>query len=467
MWKYCCDPTSRVAIAAPRGHAKSTAVTLAFVLCSIALKVKQHVLVISSNEDMASDFIGDIKTELIENEELRQFIGFRGFTKDSESEIVGEFQDGSKFRVIAKGAGQRMRGTKWNHKRPDLVVVDDVEDDEIVLNEERRKKFKRWFYGAVRSILAEGGQIRIVGTILHLDSLLENLMPSFDGKDTITEPLKVWSKGFVKGRWLSVKFRAHDITYDHILWPNKFSKESLIELKDEFMAQGLLDLYNQEYLNDPIDDSVAYFKEIYFRDPPKDENWARRSRKHYASCDLAISQRDSANYSTIVVTALDDLGRLEFVHARRGRWDSMEIIENLFEIQKLYQPELFAIERGHIEKTLGPFLNAEMRVRGRYINFEGFQPVDDKTVRARSIQGRMKIGDVFFQKENDWYEEFHDELRKFPKGRNDDYVDATAYIGLLLDKMVNPPSQDELDQEELEEDYQKHNTLGRNRITGY
>ena len=62
--------------------------------------------------------------------------------------------------------------------RPGLIVGDDMENDEIVMNKDRRLKFKRWFYGALLPCLSDRGKIRIVGTILHLDSLLENLMPS-------------------------------------------------------------------------------------------------------------------------------------------------------------------------------------------------------------------------------------------------------------------------------------------------
>ena len=54
-----------------------------------------------------------------------------------------------------------MRGLKWERKRPSLVLVDDVEDEELVASEARREKFRRWFYGAVKPILRDGGKIRM------------------------------------------------------------------------------------------------------------------------------------------------------------------------------------------------------------------------------------------------------------------------------------------------------------------
>lgn len=468
MWDACCTDVPRVALAVPRGHAKSTAITFAFVLASLLFKTRKHVLILSSTEDMASDFVGDIKTELIENEKLIQFFKFRKLIKESESEIIGQFMDGSKFRVLAKGAGQKMRGTKWERGRPDLVVVDDIEDDEIVMNQDRRRKFKRWFYGAVRPILSNSGIIRVVGTILHLDSMLENLMPKPNAPTTRTKGLKIYSEGLIRGHWLSMKYRAHDPEFKQILWSQRFSETKLREIREEFVSQGLLDLYNQEYLNDPIDDTTAYFKSEWFRNPPNEDNWARRPKKYYIAADLAISTSDKANYTAFVVAALDDLGRLEIVHARRGRWDSMEIMENIFELYKHYHPEIFAVEKGQIELSIGPFLNSEMRRRNIYIPIHPTPAKGDKEFRARAIQGRMRMGDVFFQKENDWFDEFFDELHKFPRARNDDYVDALAHIGTTLDQMSVPPTEDEIEEEEYWDDRKQSNgMLGRNRTTGY
>lgn len=470
MWGYCCSDSPRVALAVPRGHAKSTSVTFAYALASTVFRATHHTLIISSTEDMASDYVGAIKTELQENEKLASFFRFKRLVKDSESEIIGQFMDGHKFRFLAKGAGQKMRGTKWEHSRPDLVLVDDVEDDEIVMNQDRRRKFKRWFYGAVRPILGNSGKIRVVGTILHLDSMLENLMPKPDSPTTVVEGLKTYSTSLKKGQWLAVKYKAHTPDFSEILWPAMFNKEKLQQIRDEFIDQGLLDLYNQEYLNDPIDDSTSYFKSEWFHSPPAEENWARRPKKYYIAADLAISTSDKANFTAFIVAALDDLGRLEVVHARRGRWDGLEILENIFELQKRYSPEVFAIEKGQIELALGPFLNSEQRRRGIFIPLRAVPAKGDKESRAKSIQGRMRMGDVYFQKDNDWYDSYFDELHKFPRGKNDDYVDATAHLGAILDTMVAPQSKEEQDEEEYWSDrYATEGTYGSgaSEITGY
>jgi len=71
LWEYCCSDKRKVAIAAPRGHAKSTAVTLAYALASLLWRDKTFILIISDTEDQAASFLQNIASELIDNEALR------------------------------------------------------------------------------------------------------------------------------------------------------------------------------------------------------------------------------------------------------------------------------------------------------------------------------------------------------------------------------------------------------------
>ena len=69
-WELCCSEHPLVAIAAPRGHAKSTAVTHAYTLASVLFRDKDFVIIVSDTYDQAVLFLNDIKNELRENEDL-------------------------------------------------------------------------------------------------------------------------------------------------------------------------------------------------------------------------------------------------------------------------------------------------------------------------------------------------------------------------------------------------------------
>ena len=473
IWEYITSPHTKVAIAAPRNHAKSTVVTHAYVLASVLFREDSYVIIVSDTVGQSVQFLGDIKKELIENEDLRNLFGVKEFLKDTEDDLICNMDDGHLFRIQAKGSEQKLRGLKWKNRRPGLIVGDDMENDEIVMNRDRRIKFKRWFYGALLPALSDKGKIRIVGTILHLDSLLENLMPSSllkeirnGHKSLIQEDLKEYTDA--KLSWKSIKYRAYTDDFKKILWPEKKSAAEFKAAKEDYARQGLADVYSQEMLNIPLDETDTFFRKSDFY-PIKVED-KKKKLIYYATCDLAVSQSQKADYSAFCVSGMDEDGKLHLVHVVKERMDSLQIIDAMMMIQRVYTPVLFGIEKGVIQKSVGPYLNAEMLKRGTFINTVLLSPSADKITRARSMQARMRAGAVRFDKDADWYQPFEDELLRFPRDKHDDQVDAWAYMGLMLDRMWEAPTEAESEDEEyrlMVNKYKAEEDAGRSATTGY
>jgi hypothetical protein len=110
-----------------------------------------------------------------------------------------------------------------------------------------------------------------------------------------------------------------------------------------------------------------------------------------------------------------------------------------------------------------------MLKRGEFVNIVLLKPSGDKLTRARSIQARMRSGACKFDKDAEWYQNFEDELLRFPRDKHDDQVDAWAYLGLMLDRMWEAPTEEELEEEEYEA-YIKDNYAtdsGRSLTCGY
>jgi hypothetical protein len=140
-----------------------------------------------------------------------------------------------------------VRGLKWRGKRPDLIVGDDLENDEIVMNPERREKFRRWFMNALIPCGSDNCWIRIVGTILHLDSMLQRLIED--------------------NTWTHFFYQAHNPDFSEILWPEQFSRERLEKIRAGYQEQNDLDGYSQEYLNRPVASGNAFFNPDYGSSP--------------------------------------------------------------------------------------------------------------------------------------------------------------------------------------------------------
>lgn len=479
-WELFCSDAPKIAVAAPRRHAKTTAVTQTCTMAAVLFRQRSYVLVVSDTITQAIQFLGEIKQQLTENEQLRSLFKIVGFTKDSEDDFICICEDGYKFRMSAKGAEQKLRGLKWDTKRPDLIVCDDLENDEIVMNKERRAKFKRWFYAALLPSMSKSGKIMYVGTILHNDSLLESLMPKRHQMGYTVEPLKTWVKGrtgkpkAVAG-WVSVKYKAHTPNFSEILWPENYDANFFKDLQHEYAEQGIPDVYSQEYLNTPIDESLAYFKRADFREFSEDDknllataDWKRRFN-FYVGTDLAVSTKDVSDWSVFVVAGVDEKGYLWIFDIIRERMDAQEIVETILHLEQKWSPMTISMEKGQIEKAVGPFLRQRMLDTGIFPNITTVAPSVDKLTRGRSIQARMRAGAVKFDKTSDWYYDLEDEMVLFPRGKHDDQVDALAYVGLILDKVIAGSSQRQLDEDDYAEEYENSGLAeaGRSELTGY
>lgn len=475
MWKLCCDTTAKyVALAAPRGHGKSTAISFAYLLSVLLFRERKYAVLVSDSEAQAVMFLGQIKSALQTNDDIINLFHLKKndkgeveFIKDTESDIIVSFADGHTFRIQAKGSEQRVRGMLWNGSRPDILVIDDCESDEQVMNKERRDKFRRWFYGALIPALSENGIIRYVGTILHQDSMLEQLMPKQGGIYVVEEPLKMYKEKYA-GFWHSVKYRAHSEDFSQILWPDRWSKEKLKQVKDEYAQRGLSDKYSQEFLNIPIDESTAFFKRSDFL--PETAEDKKKLLNYYITGDFAISDKDRADYTVFTVGGMDEAGILHIRNVIRARMDGEEIVNTMIGLQKVYNPIAFGIEEMQVSKSLGPYINRAMIESNTFINLVMMKPhKTDKLSRAQSIRARMRAGGVKFDKGADWYQDLEDEALNFPRGRHDDQVDALSYLGLLIDKIIEAPTEEEAEeeryQEELNETGDRHQ--GRSAVTGY
>ena len=472
-WELCTSTHTYVAIAAPRNHAKSTAITFAYTLAATLFRERRFVLIVSDTESQAVNFLGLIKQELGENRDLINLFGLKVdakgqvvFNKDAESDLIVEFSDGTKFRIIAKGSEQKLRGLLWNGLRPDLIVCDDMENDEIVMNQDRRKKFQRWFYGALLPCRAQNGIVRYVGTILHMDSMLENLMPSVSDRQTTHESLRMYTSR--RTLWKSIKYRAHTDDFTEILWPERWPEAKLRAERDEYKRQGLGDVYSQEYLNIPIDEASSYFKRQDFL--PMVEADRANTLNYYITVDLAIGEKQKSDYSVFLIAGVDEDRRIQVRNVLRERLDGKEIVETLIALNNTYHPFAIGVEEGQISKAIGPFLFETMIARNSFPMMERLKHMGkDKLARSRSIQARMRAKSIKFDKAGDWYQTFEDECMRFPRDKHDDQVDAFSYLGLMLDKLLEAPTQQELKDEEYATEYKQSGLYesGRSLITGY
>lgn len=152
--------------------------------------------------------------------------------------------------------------------------------------------------------------------------------------------------------------------------------------------------------------------------------------RFYGASDHAISleqRRDSTCMGIAGVDEDDNIWILpELVWAQL---DSENQVEAMIQLMEQYQPLAWWAEKGHISKSLGPFLRKRMLEEQVYVNVVEKTPATDKVTRAQAIQGRMSMGKVFLPRFAPWYADAVEQMLTFPNGAHDDFVDFIAWIG--------------------------------------
>lgn len=461
-WALYCSDHPQVTVIAPRDHAKSTGLTFDYSLAETLFRISDYVILVGSTEEKAAEQLSNISEELHDNEDLRREFGVKGFEVDTRTEVICVLDDGYRFRILSRGAEQRIRGSLWKGKRPNLIVCDDMEDDEQVENKDRRQKFRRWFFRALKQALSKSGKIRVHGTILHEDSLLNRI-----------RLMKTWKHLFYKAH-------AGFDDFSNILWPERWTEAQLRARRQEFIEDHDAGGYAQEFLNDPEDSTDAFLRRDDFipMSPQDQDAWKRIC----CAWDLAISKADLANRTSCTVGGKSINNLLHFLDFRVGRYSpsvtppekqSGEIgwIDLMFEVEERWHPEVHFVEDGVIWQSVKRMVYEEMQTRDRYLTIQEVKSIKDKATRGTSLRKRHRAGATRWNTQAQGYEDARAELLRFTgraAARLDDQFDSAALLSLGFDTLGLQEEGDDTPDEELEMQQQSpRRYVGRSSVTGY
>lgn len=169
------DDQKLVAIAAPRGSAKTTWLCLIKTLHLVCYQKARFIIIISDTFSLAVARLRDLRAEIEANERLRVVFGnLKGNYIWRESDFITKTQ----IRIAAKGRGAQIRGEKHGPYRPSHIFLDDVESFESAMSPTQRQKTFDWYVTDVRRAGSPDGMTQFVtiGTYLHPDALLPSLV---------------------------------------------------------------------------------------------------------------------------------------------------------------------------------------------------------------------------------------------------------------------------------------------------
>jgi predicted phage terminase large subunit-like protein len=390
------------AIAAPRGHAKSTHMSFGEPLHDICYGLEKFIIIASDTTTQAEDFTTAIKLELEENPRIKHDFGDLISKKDSGYHY-DDFVTANNIRLIAKGTGSRIRGLKHRQYRPTKFVGDDIENDENVQSLDQRKKTMNWLLRAVRGGLEpEGSKMFVIGTILHYDSALSQL----------TDPKK-------NLKWDKRKYRA--IQPDgSVLWPSRWNKEKL-ESEKEIMGSIA---FNQEFQNEPIDPETQIFREewIKYYDPSTIDI---SDLDIYTATDPSVAKTEQSDYQAIVTVGIpragEKKGTIYVLDADIGRTSAKKLAMKIFAKFERYKCITHGFEDNAFQEVMKQWIDDLSKENRIYLPTVGISQKKDKVQRITRLSPLVENGTILFQREQILLIE---QIIHFPKADHDDGPDA-------------------------------------------
>lgn len=432
IYKTFQGDSKMISRGAPRGHAKSTVTDLVYLAWVIVYKKSKFILLCSDTYSQATLFLDALKSELESNDMLKQFYGDLVSKQWAEDEIVS-----NGIMIKAIGAGMKVRGLKYRESRPDLIIVDDLENDDLVNSKERREKLERWFNGALVPSMGKDGRLVMIGTILHYDSLMAKVLSEDKYKDFNKKTYKAISDG-------------------KALWPEHLNLLELEKIKREYTENGYGYLFYQEYQNDPVSDENRKFK-IEKLKHYEEKDLENKAVRCFISIDRAYSADKTADYTGIIINRVD-YDNNWYIRSERFKGTESELIEKIFDLKDYFKPVKIGIEQKAFEYTIKPALKEEMSKRNKFFTVEELKDAGNSKIRRiEGLLPRYEMGTIHFLRTDT---DLIDELIRFPKGANDDLIDALAY---QLQLSVHAPIRTQQAKNEVREfDFYKH----KKQLTG-
>ncbi|WP_417244396.1 phage terminase large subunit [Celeribacter sp.] len=404
----------RLMLFMPPRHGKSELASRSFPAWHLGRYPKHEVISCSYSGALANDFSRKVRGSLRDTAYQSVFPSTE-LSKDSQS--VEQWNTTAGGGYTAAGVGGPITG-KGAHV---LVIDDPIKNREEAESAASRQSIKDWYTSTAYTRLAPGGGVLVILTRWHDDDLAGWLLH----QEAIGEG----------DEWKVIRYPAiaeHDELFrkqGEALHEDRYPIEALTRIKRAVGPRDWAALYQQN----PVADDGDYFKASDFQYYVRETCPAYDTMKFYTAWDLAIGKEEVNDYTVGITVGVDRKDNIYVVDVMRGRWGTLEIIEKMLTMQRVWKSEIVGIERGHIEMTLRPILEKRFREERMFLPLEELKPgKKDKIARARPIQARMQQHRVFFRKHCDATMALVAEMMRFPNGKNDDQVDTIAWIGQLL-----------------------------------
>lgn len=413
------------AVIAPRGHAKTTWASTIGTAHDVAYDSEDVIVLIKKTYVQATTDLQNIVSIIKYNERFHQFYGPREFMIDRQDKVyILNPETGHKTWIEVKGAGQSIRGIVVEGNRCSKILMDDFEDENNTSTKDQREKVQNWITAQIMpSLDPKTGHILADGTIVHYDSWLCNL----------------WQKNEEAkrdGRDYSWKVVYHQVKEGGVpIWPERFTEDYIKEIENSYVELGKINLFYQEYYNIPFNiddahfqkDQINYFDgELYYSNDDNVHILRTGGQEKVVDCIVAYdpSSGMSSDFTGKVVLLTDKEGKRYIHFGDRRKFKPDELIADIFATDKDLKPRLTILEEEAMAIIYDFWLKSEMRKKQQFVRLLGEKVPRNKSKEDKIAEGLQPIYASGVMHHRRGQNNLEEELFTFPKGRNDDILDA-------------------------------------------
>jgi predicted phage terminase large subunit-like protein len=418
---------SRLIISLPPRHGKSELASKMFPSWFMGRNPHKHMILATYNEKFSWDFGRKVRG-VMKAPEFAQVFPQTALKYGATAVDRLEVDGGGALFFTGRGGTVTGRGG-------DLILIDDpIKDRKEADSPAIREHLWDWYNQVIKTrLMTKAGAVVLIQTRWHEDDLIGRL----------TDPSNPSYNAAEAKKWHIIDLPALALEDDILgrkpgeaLWPERFD-EVYLESARVADARGFQALYQGR----PTPEDGAFFHAQDLRTYDKTSDLPDNLRIYIAS-DHAVSteqNRDKTCLLPVGVDEDDNIWVLPDVYWKQAPSD--QVVEAMLHMMQQHKPVFWWAEKGHISKSIGPFLRKRMREERVYASIIEVTPTVNKQARAQSIHARMSMQKVYFPSFAKWWPDARNELLKFPQGLHDDFVDALAYIGLGLGLQRPTPKQ--------------------------
>jgi len=352
--------------------------------------------------------------------------------------------EGGGYLAAGVGTGITGRGAH-------ILLLDDlVKDQEAADSPTIRENTWEWYISTAHSRLAPGGGVLGIMTWWSEDDWAGRIQEAMKGDGEKFEIVRYPAINDEGDEYILPDDSIEQIPpgnpvpegsvmtrpMNSALHPERYDFKALIKKKLNYMAAGMVRMWNALYQQNPTPDSGIMFTKDLFRRYVHAPS--RRGRLIYQAWDFAIAECKESDYTVGMCIGVDHRDNVYVLDVRRFRsGDSFLIVDTILDFARDYDADALGFEDGQIWKAIESQFTKRCEERRHFPSFEVLKPLTDKMVRANPLRGRMQLGKVMFDKEARWYTELNREMLHFPAGKHDDQVDALSWaIRLTLSRLA-------------------------------